>query len=67
MKGVIAQVRARRPFDLREVDITGDAELERLYGPDIPVLEIDGKKIAKYRIDEGALVRAIEARRAPRA
>jgi glutaredoxin len=62
MKGVIQKVAARQPVDLREVDISGDPELERRYGLEIPVLEIDGKKIAKYRIDEQVLTRAIRAR-----
>jgi glutaredoxin len=65
MKAVVARVRARHAFDLEEVDVSARAELERLYGAEIPVLEIDGKKVAKYRIDETALVRALDARRAP--
>jgi hypothetical protein len=65
MKAVVARVRARHGFDLEEVDVSASAELERLYGAEIPVLEIDGKKVAKYRIDEIALVRALDARRAP--
>ena len=40
---------------LREVDISGDAELEGRYGLEIPVLMIDGKKAAKYRVTEEAL------------
>jgi hypothetical protein len=66
MKGVIETVTAGQPVDLREVDISGDPDLERRYGLEIPVLEIDGTKIAKYRIDERALRNAIRAR-APRA
>ena len=62
MKAVIEKVKAGQPVDLHEVDISGDPELERRYGPEIPVLEIDGKKIAKYRIDERALARAIRGR-----
>jgi glutaredoxin len=64
MKAVIEKVRAGQPVDLIEVNISGDAELERRYGLEIPVLEIDGKKIAKYRIDERALRNAIRARAA---
>jgi hypothetical protein len=62
MKKVIEKVITGQPADLREVDISGDPELERRYGLEIPVLEIDGKKIAKYRIDERALMGAIRAR-----
>jgi glutaredoxin len=62
MKAVIERVRTAHPVNLREVDISADADLERRYGTEIPVLEIDGKKVAKYRIDERALLRAIGAR-----
>jgi hypothetical protein len=62
MKGVIEKVAFSEPIDLREVDVSGDPDLERRYGLEIPVLEIDGKKIAKYRIDERALRNAIRAR-----
>jgi hypothetical protein len=62
MKAVVEKVAVAEPIDLREVDISGDPELERRYGLEIPVLEIDGKKIAKYRIDEQVLTRALRAR-----
>jgi glutaredoxin len=62
MKAVVERVQLARAFELREVDISGDAELERHYGTELPVLELDGKKIAKYRLDEATLVRMIEVR-----
>ncbi|MGH9311572.1 MAG: glutaredoxin family protein [Vicinamibacterales bacterium] len=62
MKAILDRVRADHPFELREVNISGDSELERRYWTEIPVLEIDGKKVAKYRIDEGMLRRAIQVR-----
>jgi len=62
MKAVLARVQARRRFELQEVDISGDPELERRYGTEVPVLEIEGKKVAKYRIAEEALERALAAR-----
>ena len=46
-----------------EVDISTDPELESMYGTEIPVLRIDGKKMAKYRIEEGALRRMLTERR----
>jgi hypothetical protein len=54
---------AGRPATIAEVDISGDADLEARYGAEIPVLEIDGRKIAKYRITDGELRRALDARR----
>ena len=62
MKEVIRRVAASLPLSLEEVDISGDAELERLYGLEIPVLMMDRKKVAKYRIDEGALRRVLGQR-----
>ncbi len=59
MKAVVERVRREHPIELYEVDISGDLELERRYGQEIPVLELDGKKIAKFRIDPETLRRAI--------
>ena len=55
MKEVVHRVSAAIPLSLEEVDISNDAELERAYGLEIPVLMMDGKKVAKYRIDERSL------------
>ena len=63
MKEVVRRVSASVPLALDEIDISGDAELERLYGVEIPVLMVDGKKVAKYRIGESELVRVLTAGR----
>lgn len=55
MKHVIDRVRAREPFTLEIVDISTDQQLVDLYGLEIPVLLIDGKKAAKYRLTEREL------------
>jgi glutaredoxin len=47
---------------LDEVDISTDRELLALYGLEIPVLLIDGTKVAKYRVSEKELRRILEAR-----
>ena len=62
MKAVVHLVSVAVPLSLEEVDISGDAELERLYGLEIPVLMIDGKKVAKYRIAEAELLRMVMRR-----
>jgi glutaredoxin len=59
MKEVVRRVSASVPLALDEIDISGDAELERLYGLEIPVLMVDGKKVAKYRIGEKELRRVL--------
>ena len=64
MKTVVRRVMesARRPIALEEIDITADADLEARYGMEIPVLLVDGKKVAKYRISEIELTRIVERR-----
>jgi hypothetical protein len=55
MKDVIDRVGARMPLSLEVVDISTDQQLTSLYGLEIPVLLIDGKKAAKYRLTEREL------------
>jgi glutaredoxin len=55
MKVVIETVARRVPLTLAVVDISTDPELEASYGLEIPVLLIDGKKAAKYRVTESEL------------
>jgi glutaredoxin len=61
MKDLVARVVRELAPDaaLATVDISTDAGLEARYGLEIPVLEMNGKKIAKYRVDEGALRRML--------
>jgi len=61
MKAVIARVARtmEAPLTVDEIDISTDPELEALYGQEIPVLLVDGKKAAKYRVTEGQLTRLL--------
>jgi len=61
MKAVVARVvrESATPVTIDEVDISTDADLEARYGVEIPVLLIDGRKAAKYRIREDALRRML--------
>jgi len=54
-KDVLEQVRSERPFELETVDIDTDPELVRLYGEEVPVVAVDGRKAFKYRVDAAAL------------
>jgi len=47
--------------DYREVDITGDPELEASYREWLPVVEIDGERAFVYHLDEAAFVRKLHA------
>ncbi len=62
MRAVIARVACTIPVTLQEVDISTDAELEARYGPEIPVLLVDGMKAAKYRVTEQQLTRILSGR-----
>ena len=44
------------------VDISADSQLEARYGLEIPVLLVDGKKAAKYRVSEEKLRRILAGR-----
>ena len=64
MKAVVERVaRTSTPVPTIEViDISSDPELEALYGLEIPVLLVNGKKAAKYRVTEDGLRRMLKAR-----
>lgn len=64
MKTVVARVATRAGLTVEEVDISTDVELEARYGLEIPVLVLDGRKVAKYRITEEALHTILSRRRA---
>jgi hypothetical protein len=61
MKAVVARVAARSDgIRIDEVDISTDPALEARYGTEIPVLLVDGRKVAKYRIEEETLKRILK-------
>ena len=62
MKTVVARVAQTIPLSLDEIDISTDPELEALYGLEIPVLMVEGKKAAKYRIAEEELLKVLAGR-----
>ena len=62
MKAVIDRVARSIPISVEIVDISGNPPLESQYGIEIPVLLVDGKKAAKYRVSEEELRRILNAR-----
>jgi glutaredoxin len=56
----VKRVRDEHPFDLREVDITIDAALNRRYGERIPVLALDGEELFELQVDGNALREALD-------
>jgi hypothetical protein len=55
----LQRLQKQHPFELEIVDIAGDPALEELYGMEIPVVMLDGKKLAKYHLDEAMLLRRL--------
>jgi glutaredoxin len=51
------------PVRIDEIDISADAALEARYGTEIPVLLVNGKKAAKFRVSEQELARILSLRR----
>ena len=62
MKAVVETVARSIPISLEEIDISTDPALETQYGLEIPVLLVEGKKAAKYRIGETELRRMLTGR-----
>jgi glutaredoxin len=56
---VLAQVQAEVPFELEDVDITGDPELERRYRERIPVVLVDGEEAFTYFLHPDGLRRRL--------
>jgi glutaredoxin len=59
-RGVLEDVRAEVPFELGEVDIGGDEELEAKYREWLPVVEIDGERAFVYFVDRDVLLRKLQ-------
>jgi hypothetical protein len=60
---VIAQQSNVHDISVDEIDISADRDLLDRYGLEIPVLLIDGKKVAKYRVSETELTQMFTGRR----
>jgi glutaredoxin len=56
---LVARVREELAFELEQIDITGDPELEQRYREWLPVVEIDGRRAFVYYVDEAALRRKL--------
>jgi hypothetical protein len=62
MKATVGRVGATVPLEVDEIDISNDPVLESQYGLEIPVLLVEGKKAAKYRVSEDDLRRLLASR-----
>ena len=58
-KRVLLAERERTPFDLQEIDVEGNDDLEMEYGIRIPVVLVDGVELFELVVDPDALTRAL--------
>ena len=58
-RAALADEAARLGFEWLEVDIAGDDDLERRYRIDIPVVEVDGVAVCRYRLEPDLLEAAL--------
>ena len=56
---IVREVLVDIPFDLEVIYIDGDQELERLYGEEVPVTQINGAKHDYFRVDKKRFSEAI--------
>ncbi|MEA2429387.1 MAG: hypothetical protein QOF37_3015 [Thermoleophilaceae bacterium] len=56
----IESVRARRPFDLTEVDVSLDPVLHARYGERIPVVVLGMREVFEYHVDPEELERLLD-------
>ena len=61
-KAVIEAARSCAPFDYQEFDIDLDPELVRRYNDEVPVIEINGTKAFKYKVDMQEFLKKLAAR-----
>jgi hypothetical protein len=60
-KAVILAVRREVPFEFHEVDIGWSGDLYEDHKHDIPVIEIDGKRAFKHRVDPVTLLERLSS------
>jgi hypothetical protein len=58
---IVEEARVEVPFELDEIDIGGDPELESKYREWLPVVEIDGERAFVYYVDPAAFRRKVAA------
>lgn len=59
MKEIIRRVAARTPLQVTEIDVDSAPEHRELFGSEVPVLCIGGRKAFKYSVTERDLQRRL--------
>ncbi|HEV8361763.1 MAG TPA: glutaredoxin family protein [Candidatus Thermoplasmatota archaeon] len=60
-RALLDELRRDAPFDVWEVDITGQPELEQRYGTSVPVGVARGSELFRLRVDEASVRGAMGA------
>ncbi|MFO0762959.1 MAG: glutaredoxin family protein [Byssovorax sp.] len=60
----LLRVQKDHPFDLAVIDLDREApeDKRKAYDWEVPVVELDGRKVMKYRVDEARLARLLSSR-----
>ena len=63
MKALVTRVidRTNTAARLEEINVETDPDLERRFGLEVPVLMLNGKKVAKFRVSAETLERVLTA------
>lgn len=61
-KAEIERAGRQAAFQLEVIDIDTDENLRRLYGEEVPVIAIDGRKAFKYRLTADELLKRLRGR-----
>ena len=61
-KEAIAPVARRRGLDVQLIDVDGDPKLAELYGMEVPVVMVNGRKAFKFRVDPKQLEALLDRR-----
>jgi glutaredoxin len=61
--GVLRVLQGEFSFELRELDIDADEELQRAYFERIPVVVLDGEELCEYFVREDVVRERLESRR----
>ncbi len=60
MQAMIGVVGKNIPLELEEIDVDSSPALQELYGEEVPLLFIDGRKAFKYRVTAQELRRRLK-------
>jgi glutaredoxin len=58
-KEVVESARNEVKFELEVIFIDGDVELEKLYGEEVPVTMINGKRHDYFKVDRNRFIEAV--------